>query len=765
LALALAVLCTFPSASAAQQLSLSGTVRDAAGVVPGAMVTLTAGGSAVSTTTTGGDGAYRFDGLVPGSYELAFALRGYETAVRNVSLRQDTPAVDVVLAVGRVTTAVTVTATAGKATATRLPVSDVDVPAQVSTIPQELILQQGLNTVGDALRNSSGVQAIRWYGVYEQYTVRGFFDADRDGFNVVLLDGMRRNGNRYATQANNVEAIEVLKGPSSILYGRGALGGSINIIRKKPQAVRSGEVMYRGGRFNTHQLAAGTTGPIGDSERLLYRADLSVEASAGWREAGADRFNVAPSLTWLMSDRARLTLHQVFVRDRFDGDGGVPLNITTLPDFRRDARFSLPQDNVLIEDSQTQALFNGSPGGGWELRNSLSVQRTSDQYFVTEGVYGSPSENLVYREPLDFHHIRRPVQNQTEVVGRIGGFGTHNLLFGYEYHRDKYRTEVTAGDDPDCVCGYWYLTIAPMDITTMQETQPPLDIDTVARTTFVHDRTQGFYVQDQIDLAPQVKVNLGYRLDDYWRTVDRVGGLPFQPQRRDQIAHSYRAGIVYAPRFDQQLYFATATSFTPVNTVPADGTQLEPSTGRNYEVGHRWQGWNGRVDTTAAFYYVVRNNVTVQQSGISFIQVGEQNSKGLDVDVNTDLGGQTSLVFNYGLSTPRFEGGTLDGNVPRFVPKHNVNAWLRKDWAGGFNAAFGLRYLAEQFGDNANQQRLDGYTIAAGAVGYRTPRWDVSLNAENLFNNEDYFLPGHFGNNAFPGPPINLTTTVRLKWN
>jgi iron complex outermembrane receptor protein len=224
-------------------------------------------------------------------------MRGFETVVRNVALGPDTPPVDVVLAVGRVTTAVTVTAASGKATATRLPVPDVDVPAQVSTIPQELMRQQGVNTIGDALKNSSGVQAIRWYGVYEQYTVRGFFDADRDGFNVVLLDGMRRNGNRYATQTNNVEAIEVLKGPSSILYGRGALGGSINIIRKKPQPVRSGEVLYRGGRFNTHQLAAGTTGPVGDSSSLLYRADVSFEASDGWRDAGADRFNIAPSLT------------------------------------------------------------------------------------------------------------------------------------------------------------------------------------------------------------------------------------------------------------------------------------------------------------------------------------------------------------------------------------------------------------------------------------------------------------------------------------
>ena len=223
-------------AAFAQQLSLSGTVRDTTGAVPGATVTLASAGAQVATTTTDKSGNYSFTKLAAGRYELTVTMRGFESATRNVALGADTAAVDVALAVGRVNTSVSVTATAGKATATRLPVPDVDVPAQVSTIPQELILQQGSNTIADALRNASGVQAIRWYGVYEQYTIRGFFDADRDGFNAVMIDGMRRNGNRYATQANNVEAIEVLKGPSSILYGRGALGGSINIIRKKPNA-------------------------------------------------------------------------------------------------------------------------------------------------------------------------------------------------------------------------------------------------------------------------------------------------------------------------------------------------------------------------------------------------------------------------------------------------------------------------------------------------------------------------------------------------
>jgi iron complex outermembrane receptor protein len=767
LAVLILLLFGFASEGAAQQLSLSGTIRDNTGVIPGATVVLSSGGGVTSTATTDSTGTYRFTGLSAGAFELTFSMRGFETVVRTVTLGADTPAVDVVMSVGRVSTSLTVTASGGRATATRLPVPNDDVPAQVSSIPEELIHQQGINTVGEALKNASGVQAFRWYGVYEQYTIRGFSDPDRDSYNVVLLDGMRMGGNRYSTQTNNIQSVEVLKGPSSVLYGRGAVGGTINIVRKKPQAVRAYDFTYRGGRFNTHQIAGGATGAVGGSDKVLYRLDSSFEASDGWRDAGADRFNLSPALTWLMTDRARLTVHQTFNRDRFDGDGGVPLNIIDLPSYEPELRFSLPQDRVLVEDSQTQAIFSGNLFPRWEFRNSLQFQRTSDQYFVTEGVYGDPEANLVYREPLDFHHIRRPFQNQVEMVGRVEGFGGHNLLFGYEFQRDKYRTEVTAGDDPDCICGYWWLTIAPMDITTLEETQPPLDIETIARTTFVNDRIHSFYWQDQIDIAPQVKVNIAGRVDDYTRDQTREGGLPFTPVNREQTAYTYRAGVVYAPRYDQQLYFATASSFTPVNTVPADGSQLDPSTARNYEVGHRWQGFNGRVDTSLAVYHITRNNVAVQQSVTTFEQIGEQRSKGVDLDVNTDLGGQVYLLFNYGFTQPKFEdaGSDLSGRVPRFVPKHLTNLWVRKDFSSGLNAAFGIRHVGEQFVNDSNSVSLDSYTIFSGAVGYRTNRWEWTLNAENLFNNDDYFLPGHFSNLVFPGQPINVSSTIRFRFN
>ena len=696
---------------------------------------------------------------------MTFEMRGYEPVVRNVTVGPDMPAVDVLLAVGRVSTTLTVTASAGKATATRLPVSNSEVPAQVSSIPQELLQQQGVNTVAGAVKNASGVQAFRWYGAYEQYTIRGFNDDDRDGFNVVLVDGMRMGGNRYSTQTANVQSVEVLKGPSSILYGRGAVGGVINVVRKQPEAAPGVRVQLQGGRFNTHQVAGGATGALDTNSRVLYRVDYSFEHSDGWRQAGANRFNLSPSLTWAPDDRTRLTIYQSFNRDSFDGDGGVPLNIITLPSYKPTLRFSLPQDNVLVEDSQTQVVFTKHLSPAWEFRNSLQVQRTSDRYFVTEGVYGDPENNEVFREPLDFHHTRRPLQNQSEVVGRLERGWQHHLLAGYEYQRDKYRTDVTAGDDPDCLCGYWWLTIAPMNISTLEETQTPLDTSVIERSTFVNDRTHALYVQDQIDVRPDLKLNIGLRFDDYDRSVDRTGGLPFTPQRRKQSALTYRLGAVFAARFDQQIYAATASSFTPVSTIPEDGSQLDPSTARSFEVGHRWNGLNGRVNTSAALYFIVRNNVSVHESATTVFQAGEQRSKGLDIDVNADLGHGAYLLVNYGLAQPRFnDAEELTGLQPRYVPTHTANVWVRKDWSSGLNAAFGMRWVGAQFADDENTTQLDGYGIASAAVGYRADRWEWSMNVDNLFDNDDYFLPGHFSNLVFPGQPISVTTAIRLKY-
>ena len=138
------------------------------------------------------------------------------------------------------------------------------------------------------------------------------------------------------------------------------------------------------------------------------------------------------------------------------------------------------------------------------------------------------------------------------------------------------------------------------------------------------------------------------------------------------------------------------------------------------------------------------------------------------MDVNTDLGGQTYLIFNYGFAVAALRGRRARWTARRRASCRSTTStlWLRKDFAGGFNAAFGVRYLGEQFVNNTNTLRARRLHDLLGRRRLSTTsRWEWSLNAENLFNNDDYFLPGHFSNNVFPGQPINVTTTVRLRWN
>ena len=230
---ALAILL-LPATVFAQGATLSGSVRDSSGVVPGATVTLSVGDSDLAVATTDLRGVFRFERLTAGAYRVTVAHPGFEKITRDVTIgATNLPSVDFVLAVERFTTDLSVMTLGDRATASRLPVPNRALPAQVGSVSEETMRQQGTNSVADALKNVSGVQAVRWYGAYEQYSIRGFFDADRDQTNVVLVDGMRRAGNRYGTQTDNLESIEVLKGPASLLYGRGAVGGVINLIRKK----------------------------------------------------------------------------------------------------------------------------------------------------------------------------------------------------------------------------------------------------------------------------------------------------------------------------------------------------------------------------------------------------------------------------------------------------------------------------------------------------------------------------------------------------
>jgi len=758
-------LVLFCGAAAAQSLSLTGTVTDVQSVpVADVNVSLTTSSAAGRRllTMTDSSGKYSFQDLAPGSYQLTFARSAFQPLTRSFSLTAGQSGdVSVTLSLAGIVTSVDVIDVAGKATASRLEVPDRDLPVQVSSIPEALLEQQGVNDMVTALRNASGVQAQRFYGTYEYYTIRGFNQAD-----VMLVDGMKLEGNRPNTQLNNVESVEVLKGPSSILYGGSALGGAINVVRKKPQGTRAYDFMYRGGRFNSHQVGGGATGPL-IGTKLLYRMDSSYDYSDGWRGAGARRFNASPSLTWLLGEKARVTIHQSFSKDHFDGDGGIPVGLINLPGFDLNRRFSTPLDFVKIDDSQTHVLFNTNFAPAWEFRDGFLLRRTSDEYWVTEFVGYDPSANAVDRGALYFHHTRRPKLNQADVVGRFNFGGMHHtLLLGHEYQDFYSRTDVHNSDGG-------FVDLNPISLTDFKETGPAVTSFPVFRSTFFANRINAFYWQDQIDVTKKLKINVGGRLDDYRR--DRHRTFASDPntrvgiQTRNEDAYTYRAGIVYSPQGSHQFYFNSSTAFTPVTDIPANGAELKPRTGRNFEVGHRWQGFSGRLQTSVALYHLEQNNLSFAETPTTVVQAGQQTARGVDVDINADLGHGTRLIANYGYTQPKFtdfvtEDGVFTGNQPQFVQKHAANVWLHKGWRSGLITSVGMRYLGPMFTSNDNALRLGGWTTFAGSVGYRQERWEWTVNAENLLNRQRYFMGADYSDQVYPGAPINVFSTIRFRF-
>jgi iron complex outermembrane recepter protein len=747
----------------AQQLTISGTVRDPQTVASGVSVILRNPSGMTQTITTDSTGVYRFESLIPGSYELSFVGQGFETTTRELSLTTESRTVDVTLSLSGASTTLQVIDIAGKATSSRMEIPDIDLPVQVSTIPNQLLEQQGDNDLVSALRNASGVTAQRFYGIYEYYTIRGFF-----GNNVMLVDGMRIAGNRINTQLNNVEEVEVLKGPSSILYGSGALGGAINVIRKQPQGQRSYDLFYRGGRFNRQQVGGGATGPL-ISNRLLYRVDSSFDHSDGWRGAGGDRFNISPSVNWLINDRNRLTVYESFNHDNFNGDGGLPVGVLSIPNFDLSRRLSTPWDFGHSRDLSTNVVFNSSLSPSWQFRDSFLHRRANDEYFVTEYPYLDPDFPAVYavdRYALYFFHHWRPILNQADIIGRFKFLGMqHSILTGYEYEYvpDRYTTTADGGDHFP----------APISLITFQETEPPITSFPTARESHFANRNNAVYWQDQISVTEHLKINIGGRYDVYHRTTqsnffDDAGNLSTvgPTVTYDQTAYTYRAGAVYELPKSMQIYFSSSSSFNPVNIIPTTGPSLNPESGRLYEVGHRWQSPNHRFTTSAAFYKIERNNVVIALGMGRYDQAAQQSSKGVDFDLNGDLGYGVRLFANYGYTFARFddysEGGVdLSGNRPYYTPAHTGNAWLTKAWKSGFTASLGATYRSGMFTDNSNEFRLGGWTTFGGAASYRRGKLEYSVNAENLFNRQRYFFGADYPDLVYPGSPLNVFATIR----
>lgn len=648
------------------------------------------------------------------------------------------------------------------ATAAKLDAPLRDIPQTVNVVTEALLQDQGAKSLQDALRTVAGVGLSSGDGQRDQVSIRGF-SAIGDQF----VDGLRDDA-MYFRDLSNVAQVEVLKGPASVLYGRGSSGGVINRVTKKADGSRHGDLELTGGSFDQKRAALDVGG--GATETVSYRATAAVERSGGFRnQAFLEREAATPSVLFSFSKDTHLVVQFDHLRDKRVTDFGIPSLAGRPVDVPRETYYGSPdarRDDFTESTMDAGFLrFEHRFSRTLELRNAF---RTYD--FELDRHNTMPGQVLAASRQVRLNHgdvarRERGWFDQWELVQRAStGPVVHELLYGVELGRQrKYGRFAT------------FTNIATVDLFNPVLVPLTLGTPTVSENV-ANQTTTAFYAQDLITFSEHWKALLGLRHDRYLQETELQKPAPGRLERTD-AAWSPRAGLVFQPDALQSWYLSFSRSFQPsgeLSQLSANNANIEPEQTRNLEAGLKLDLLEGRASSTISVFDLERTGIksTDPANPSLLVPIGTQRTRGLEATFDGQVGSAWRLHGGYAYldarltkSTPgtKVSGVPVEGHRPSLTPVNSGNLWADWAFAPGWSVGLGVNASGDRFASASNLVRLGGYVTLDGAVRYRAKAWEVALNAYNL-SNRNYILSGHGGSDILllPGGPLSAQVTARF---
>ncbi len=633
-----------------------------------------------------------------------------------------------------------------------------DLPFSVQVVPQELLQDRRVESVNEALRTVAGVTPDNpSFSAFEGVTIRGFTGRN------IIRNGLRDDTNITTRIAiPNVEQIEVLKGPAGALFSQGGPGGTVNIVTKKPLATPRYTIEATIGNFDTYAGLVDFTGPLNESKTLLYRFTAGASTTDTFIDFFTRRnYLIAPVLTWQISPATKLTFEGEYSIGQQPNARGLPAQGTVLPNINgklpRDRFVGEPDDELDKNDRYALRLgytleHNFSPN--WQLRNAFraTLTRTPQNSLF-------PSALLDDERTLERGLFSTKDQSQnnyildTNVVGTFNtGSVRHKLLFGFDLNRDVYAASSRE------------FILDPIDIFNPVYRQAQrFFVADYPREPFISN-SLGIYVQDQLDLLPNLKLLLGGRFDIVSQTIDFAdGSASFQQDE----AFSPRVGLVYQPTDFLSLYASYSRSFQQSVGTAFDNTLFQPERGTQYEVGVKADWLDHRLSTTLAFYQITRSNVlTTDPINPNFsVQTGEQRSRGIELDIAGEILPGWKIAAGYAYTDAQItEDNVLAiGNRINNVPENAVSLWttyeIQTGSLKGLGFGLGLFYVGDRQGDLDNSFEVPGYTRTDVSLFYRRNNLRIGLNIENLFD-VGYFETAESPLRVYYGAPFTVRGTI-----
>ncbi|NJK51378.1 TonB-dependent siderophore receptor [Candidatus Gracilibacteria bacterium] len=639
-----------------------------------------------------------------------------------------------------------------------------DIPQSIQVVPQQVLRDRNARRITDGLENVSGVTSILTAaGSREYFTIRGF-----EAFGG-LLNGHYDPQITSDSTFINVERLEVLKGPASVLYGdSGAtgIGGTINFVTKRPLRDPFYEIGATIGSYNDYQGIIDLSGPLNDSRTVLYRLITSLRSTESFVDFNQARnFSLAPSLSFSLGENTDLVVEgdvNYLTRNSQQPDG-LPTVGTIFPNPNGEVRRSFSSKGP-VEDNLTIA---GRVGYSLEHRfnENLKLQNTFRYtFYEDDDRNGSPDffptglaadNRTLNRGGIIGSQFYDNYYLDTNLLSKFStGFIDHQLLFGFSLNRNTTDLSFEFG-----------IPAAPVDIFN------PVYDNTVVSTgrnsiSFTTRDTLGIYLQDQIAFTENLKLLLGGRVDIFEeRKTDR---LTNEETSQSDTAFSPRVGIVYQPIPPISLYASYSEAFAPTIGISASGEAFQPGRATQYEVGIK-ADLTDRLSTTLALYDLTRTNVTTTDpNDPNFsVQTGEQNSQGIELDISGEILPGWNIIAGYAYTDAKVtEDNTIpEGNRLYAAPEHAFNLWttyrIQEGDLQGLGFGIGFYYVGETAGNLANTFEVPSYFRTDAAIFYERGQFRVALNFRNLFDIEYYKA---LGSETLVGVGEPFTVQGTISW-
>lgn len=681
-----------------------------------------------------------------------------------------------------------------------------DVPQSVGYVTKELTLDQGAYSVNDVVKNISGVNP---YTFYNDFSIRGFrTTGNRNSGN--LLNGMRAQTSLWRQSSlATIERVEVIKGPSSALFGNASPGGVINRVTKKPLDYQRNSVSATVGSFNTLRTFGDFTGPLNGKKTLLYRLNLGYENTDGFRDLqSAQSYTLAPSFSYIPNERTQLNLDFVYQANRGKVDrgqtifGNAPLTSRPITASLSAANDYLNEEHLNFTLALSHKLTDCLTFNSTYLLSTYNedLQEHTQANAYAANADGTDDPNRVLMRMMQRKRFFRNNSFNNYLTWNVQtGSVSHRLLLGYDY----FQTELLPGSSYIEAGGYLLKngkTTNKFDVAKIgnylldadgnpRTNVPAFDLRTnsgnqyqdISKYIFVsksnnpsRQYSHGIYLQEQLEWW-RLKVLLGGRME-YFTDVKRAADG--SEQSTTQKAFIPRIGAVYTLTPDINLYATWIKGYEPqdvaIQSNPETDAPFDPLTSRLWEVGAKSEWFDKRVSLTLALFHLTQRN-TLYNAGDKthperMVQIGEEVSKGIELDMAGRILPFWSIVANYAFNVAEITKApqnTKDLRLQRpNTPRHSANLWTKfivprgkwRDLGVGIGANF-VSSRDGQVGKREQTVAYPAYFLLNAALYYKVREVQLQVNFNNLLD-KTHWVGGYDRLRSFPGMPRNINFTA-----